>query len=136
MEPKTRKEHYLAAIAGEDVTVPEPKTRQEHYLKEIAENGSGGGGVLVCNIDAQTGILDKTWQEIYSAPFAVIKGMPESGRANWLCIIGTEIVPTEVEQETVDVYTVYAAKYDGEGAMHPMPLVTDSSDGFPAVQQP
>lgn len=44
MEPKTRKEHYLAAIAGEDVTIPEPKTRQEHYLKEIAEKGSGGGG--------------------------------------------------------------------------------------------
>lgn len=41
MEPKTRKEHYLAKIAGEDVTVPEPKTIQEHYLKEIAENGGG-----------------------------------------------------------------------------------------------
>ena len=44
MEPKTRKEHYLAKIAGEDVSVPEPKTSQEHYLKEIAENGVGSGG--------------------------------------------------------------------------------------------
>jgi len=39
--PRTRKEHYLAAIAGENVTIPEPKTPQEHYLKEIAENGGG-----------------------------------------------------------------------------------------------
>lgn len=41
MEPKTREEHYLAKIAGEDVTIPEPKTRTEHYLNDIAENGMG-----------------------------------------------------------------------------------------------
>lgn len=130
VEPRTRKEHYLAAIAGEDVTIPEPKTRQEYYLKEIAENGdSGGGGVLVCNLDTQTGRLDKTWQEIYSAPFAVIKGMLESGIASWAWIIGTGSVPDK------DVYTVYVPEYDEQGAMHQMPLSTDSPDGFPAAHQ-
>lgn len=54
MEPKTRKEHYLAKIAGEDVSVPEPKTRQEYYLKEIAENGGGGGGDEPVVIDVVT----------------------------------------------------------------------------------
>jgi hypothetical protein len=42
LEPKTRLEHYLAKIAGEDVITPEVKTRLEYYLNEIAENGGGG----------------------------------------------------------------------------------------------
>jgi hypothetical protein len=69
MEPKTRKEYYLAAIAGDDVVIPEPKTRQEHFLKEIAENGggSGGGGVLDVVELSQTNSLDKTYAEIKSA---------------------------------------------------------------------
>lgn len=44
-EPQSRKELYLADIAGEDVTLPEePKSREEQYLAYIAENGGGGGG--------------------------------------------------------------------------------------------
>ena len=44
-EPKSRKEQYLADIAGQDVALPaEPKSREEQYLAYIAENGSGGGG--------------------------------------------------------------------------------------------
>lgn len=50
MEPKTRKEFYLAKMAGEDVTVPEPVTRQEMYMAEIIENGGGGGGAGVDRI--------------------------------------------------------------------------------------
>lgn len=34
--------------------------------------GGGGGGVLVCHMDRQTGTLDHTWQEINDADFAVI----------------------------------------------------------------
>ena len=44
-EPLSRKESYLAKIAGEDVTIPEePESRVEQYLAYIAENGGGGGG--------------------------------------------------------------------------------------------
>ena len=44
-EPKSRKEQYLADIAGQDVTLPkEPASREEQYLAYIAENGGGGGG--------------------------------------------------------------------------------------------
>lgn len=44
-EPKSRKEQYLADIAGQDVELPaEPKSREEQYLAYIAENGGGGGG--------------------------------------------------------------------------------------------
>jgi len=41
--PITRKEAYLAAIAGQEVAVPAyPITREESYLDAIAKNGSGG----------------------------------------------------------------------------------------------
>lgn len=44
-EPKSRKEQYLADIAGQDVILPkEPASREEQYLAYIAENGGGGGG--------------------------------------------------------------------------------------------
>jgi len=45
--PITRKESYLAAIAGEQVQVPEkPITREEAYLDAIAKGG-GGGEIIV-----------------------------------------------------------------------------------------
>ena len=41
-KPITRKEAYLAKIAGQDVPVPEwPNTREEAYLDQIAKNGGG-----------------------------------------------------------------------------------------------
>lgn len=44
--PITRKEAYLAAIAGEEVQVPEkPITREEAYLDAIAKGGGGGGTI-------------------------------------------------------------------------------------------
>lgn len=42
-EPDTRREIYLAAIAGADVKLPDPITREEILLHEIAVNGIGGG---------------------------------------------------------------------------------------------
>lgn len=56
LEPKTRLEQFLSAIAGNDIELPEVKTRLEYWLKEIAENGgesgggggsSGGGGIVI-----------------------------------------------------------------------------------------
>lgn len=44
MEPITREETYLSAIAGGGDNVPEPITRRERYLKAILDNGGGGGG--------------------------------------------------------------------------------------------
>lgn len=73
MEPKTRKEHYLAKIAGEDVTVPEPKTRQEYYLKEIAENGSGGsggGGIFPVTTTITVTVIQSGEVEHYSFSFS------------------------------------------------------------------
>lgn len=40
-------------------------------LEEGVAN-AGGGGVLVANIDTTTMTIDKTWQEIHDAGFAII----------------------------------------------------------------
>lgn len=73
MNPITRKEMFLAAAGGQDVTTPTPITREEVFLDAIAKGGGGGGGtggVLVVNM--VNGTLDKTWQEIHDAGFCVI----------------------------------------------------------------
>ena len=47
MNPKTRKEAFLAKAGGQPVSTPKPITREEMFLQRIAENGgagTGGGG--------------------------------------------------------------------------------------------
>lgn len=45
MTPETRKEKYLAKMAGDNtINVPEPITREEQYLYQISQNPGGGGG--------------------------------------------------------------------------------------------
>ena len=44
--PVTREEMFLAKLAGQDVTTPNPITRKEMFL-EAAAQGGGGGGVTV-----------------------------------------------------------------------------------------
>ena len=79
--PVTREEVYLDAIATGDASgIPAyPVTREEMYLDAIAKNGGGGGGgsgggVLVCHMSTvgEDEVLDKTWQEISDAGFAVL----------------------------------------------------------------
>jgi len=73
--PHTRKEMYLARIAGQEVELPQmPHTREEMYLDAIANNGGGGGGggetfVVNLSFDDETGnpTVDKTNAEIYAA---------------------------------------------------------------------
>ena len=53
-KPETRKETYLAAIAGQNVDLPPyPITREEAYLDEIAKNGGGGGGYVLPTATAE-----------------------------------------------------------------------------------
>ena len=76
LNPITRREVFLAAAGGQQVETPEPITREEMYLKKIAE---GGGGVLVVHQDTD-GVLDKTWQEIHDACFAVLADTDETSK--------------------------------------------------------
>lgn len=86
LNPVTRKETFLAAAAGQDVTTPTPITREEVFLDAIAKSGGGGGGssgggVLV--VHYENGALDKTWQEIHDAvasgQFIVIQNENDDG---------------------------------------------------------
>ena len=95
--PITREEMFLSAAAGNDVPLPEPITRTEKYLKAIADNasnntgsddgGSSGGGVLIVHADTTTYALDKTWQEITSAGFAVLI-MAQNGLSEVIPLVG------------------------------------------------
>lgn len=72
--PLSRKEEYLAKIAGQQgVQKPDyPMSRTEEYLDYIAENGGGGGGgasefttlELVMNPDDDTISTTKTAREV------------------------------------------------------------------------
>ena len=60
-KPKSRKELYLAKIAGEDVIVPErPESRTEQYLAYIAENGASVGAGTAGGANSIYGGLDLT----------------------------------------------------------------------------
>lgn len=74
LTPKTRKEIFLAAAGGQDVTTPTPITREEVFLDAIAKSGGGGGGssgggVLVVNVTENNGTMtcDKTAGEMLAA---------------------------------------------------------------------
>lgn len=43
ISPITREEMYLAKLAGQDITLPDPITRKEMFLEAAIEGGSGGG---------------------------------------------------------------------------------------------
>ena len=56
LEPITREEMFLSAIAGDTSTddLPTPETRIEFFLQEIIDNGSGGGGGGTSNYNSLT----------------------------------------------------------------------------------
>lgn len=44
LEPFTRKEMFLAKMAGMDVKTPTPYTREEMFMQNVIDNGGGSGG--------------------------------------------------------------------------------------------
>lgn len=41
-------------------------------LNKLEQGVANGGGILIVHCDYDTGVLDKTWQEIYNGGFGVI----------------------------------------------------------------
>ena len=69
MNPITRKETFLAAAGGQDVTTPTPITREEVFLDEIAKRG--GGSSLPSTETASAGdvlSLDDNKEPQWAAP--------------------------------------------------------------------
>lgn len=68
MTPNTRKEHWLARIAGEDDLVLEPQTREEHYYQKIIDSGGGGGSGSVTSVNGKTGAVVLTASDVGASP--------------------------------------------------------------------
>ena len=135
--PITRREQYLDAIATNDTSVlpAEPITRTEQYLDAIARNGGGGGsgggsggGVLLVN--EVEGTLDKTWQEIYDAPMAVV--VMQSGTEKRFYPVST--VGNYGEIYGVVFFTESFREDAGGYVLAENPYATNSPNGYPAYQ--
>ena len=127
--PENRREEYLNNIAtGSGEIPPYPENREEQYLDAIAKNGGGGGGsgggVLVVGLDMQTGVLDKTWQEIHDADFAVLKFDNE----------GTTVCPLRNVEDAGDEWDVSFVAFGPNGAGTVFFGIADSANGYPVMQ--
>lgn len=91
------------------------------YKQMLQAIAAGGGGMLVANMDPNTGELDKTWQEIYDAPFCIIK-------------INDNAVFSFVINKIAEYY-LSAYAFDGEN-MQFLAFATNAADGYPSLQEP
>lgn len=94
---------------------------------EAGGGGGAGGGVLVATMDAATGTLDKTWQEIDDAAFTVVYVDGSYGGTTShlrLFVCGTAVTGTE--------YRVAAYSAEESTLVH---FTTTSADDYPIMQQ-
>lgn len=94
-----------------------------------AMGGSGGGGGLIINEDADTHTLDKTWQEIYdvvsTGGAAVIFSATDTS-VDYKPVIRLDFVASD------DYYAVSAAGVDGYNIIGSVYLATSAS-GYPVL---
>ena len=92
--------------------------------------------ILIANItiDEQAGVatLDKTWQEILDANYAVIAAPNESNEGFGFIMVTSIYTMPKVGGGTD--YAVLGISFSSEGAAAPLTLKTDSADGYPSVQ--
>ena len=102
---------------GEVITA----NKLNHMEDGIASSG-GGGGVLVVNAvvgDSEV-TLDKTWQEIYDAPFAVMK-FTRGGAVSLDAL-------TSIFYDELTHYTLYFGESTPGSE-----FTTDTADGYPST---
>jgi hypothetical protein len=135
-KPESRAEMYLNKIASGSGTIPaQPESRLEQYLDAIARNGGGsgggsggGGGVLVVN-DVE-GVFDKTWQEIYDAPMAVVVRQTDKEKS----VYPVSTVGNYGGIYGVVFYTMSFREEAGGYVLGENPYATNSPNGYPAYQ--
>ena len=128
LTPNNREEHWLQGMVDGQTTL-EPNKRREYWYKEIVDaigsggGGGTGGGVLVVGVDRQTMTLDKTWNEINSAFFAVLRVLDGS-------IVQYNFIVSTGYGE--DSYYVEFVSITGDGTVI-IHFQTDSADGYPVI---
>jgi hypothetical protein len=124
LTPTEREEHFFKAMVdAADGSTPEelePTERREHWYKEIIDaikaGGGGSGGALV--VTDTDGTLDKTWQEIYDADFAVVVQSSAAGKKKYAV---TEVLHNRDNTE----FLVNLIEGD------PASYTASSADGYP-----
>ena len=84
-------------------------------------------------MDEQTGTitLDKTWQEILDANYAVIVAPHDSNEG--FDYITVSSIYTRPKEGGGTEYSVLCVTFSAEGAVIPLTLTTDSADGYPSA---
>lgn len=97
------------------------------------ENGIASAVLKVNTImDEQAGTvtLDKTWQEILNASYAVIVSPNESNEGFGFIMVTSIYTMPKVGGGTN--YSVLGISFSPEGAALPLTFTTDSADGYPS----
>lgn len=132
LTPNNREEYWLKGMVDGQTTL-EPNTRREYWYKEIVDaigsggGGGTGGGVLVVNDN--NGTLDKTWQEITNAGFAIILN-------GSLPFVGTQIyalanfkADEEESEYSVSFINIFNTSAENET------YIATSADGYPEADK-
>ena len=89
--------------------------------------GGGGGGVLLVHEDGETGILDKTWQEIHDADVAFMESVVGDYYKSY-----SPIIETNENSGNYSVTFCGIANNNGTLEFWVSVYATDSASGYPA----
>ncbi len=90
-----------------------------HAEQGIYDNSTSGGSVMM--VHDSDGVLDKTWEEIHDADFAVLKITYNDNFTSTFIILGTEI--------DHGVYMVYFGHIGEDNIAY----MTSSTSGYPTI---
>ena len=91
--------------------------------------GSSGGGVLIITEDGGTGTLDKTWQEIHDAEFALIVNVVGQNYKSFIPVI-------EVNEDSGSYTVTTCATFNnsGEAVFSIGVYAASSANGYPVAE--
>lgn len=99
-------------------------------LNKLEQGVANSGGVLVVGVNSETGVLDKTWQEIHDAA--------ATGCVLLVNDMGEELINyplVNVWQDSSEEH-IYGASFFYYAGSNLIDFATDSADGYPAPIQP
>ena len=95
-------------------------------LNKLEQGVANGGGILIIHCDYDTGVLDKTWQEICDAGFGVIISEAPSG------LFCEPIIEITHENNLFIITTIVSGSEGFETFLYK----TQSSNGYPVWYNP
>lgn len=116
LEPITREEMFLAKLGGADVNTPTPITRKEQFLKKAIEQGGSGGG------DVNLLDLKKTITEYRDDTIVKLPNYAFFGCTNLKMVVLPKVEDASIDLfggcESLEVIDFTALKRLGEGYLY------------------